>query len=116
MLEKFEYRSITVIVVLALLFIFLFSKIKQFVRHVFGDLDKMEFGGLVFTGIFIYMLIKEGHREHEWHLYSESTYFFVGVVAVTGLGLGKALKTIENVKLGRIDDGNTKTGEVISNT
>lgn len=115
MFEKFEYGSITVIIVLILIFIFLFSKIRQLIRHVFGDLDKMEFGGLVFTGIFIYMLIKEGHREHEWHLYNESTYLFVGVVAVTGLGLGKALKTLENIKLGR-NNGDTKTGEESINT
>jgi len=108
MLESYINAFIFIVVSIAVIIVLTFIKrVKQFTLDIFGgSIDKIELGGIIFTSLFIYMIIKEGNREHEWHYYNELYIFFTAGAAMTGLGLGKVLDTIKDIKT-----NNTKTNE-----
>jgi ABC-type tungstate transport system substrate-binding protein len=96
-----QYISISFGIVLALVVILAFNKTKKAILSLFGgSIELPEFGGVVFLGLFIYMIIKEGGREHQWHYYNELYIFFVAGAAMTGLGLSKVLDTVKEIRLG----------------
>lgn len=76
-----------------------YRSLRKDILNVFGgSIDKMEFAGLMFLIIFIYMIYKEGNRTHEWSLYNDLYIIITGSAALVGLGLGKVLDTVQNIK------------------
>lgn len=80
----------------------LFSKtLKRAILSLFGgSIELPEAAGIVFTYLFIHMVMKEGNRTHEWHYYNELYIFFTGGAAMTGLGLNKVLDTVKEIRMG----------------
>ena len=94
-----QYVSISFGVVLALVAILFYSRIKNAILSLFGgSIELPEFAGVVFLCLFSHMIIKEGNRTHEWHHYNELYIFFTAGAAMTGLGLGKVLDTIKEIR------------------
>lgn len=85
----------------AILLFFFLRSIKRAILVMFGgSIELPEAAGVLFAGLFTYMIIKEGSREHEWHLFNELYIFFTAGAAMTGLGLSKVLETIKEMRVG----------------
>lgn len=96
-----ESIFITVLIFVSILTALFFKSIKRAILNVFGgSIELPEFAGVVFLGLFIHMIMKEGQRDHEWHYYNELYIFFTAGAAMTGLGLKKTLEVVKEIKLG----------------
>lgn len=102
MLENIQYIAISFGIVLAIVLIFTFNKIRKVILAIFGgSIDKVELGGIVFTIYLGYMIRQEALRSDlSHHVYNELYIFFIAGAAMTGLGLSKVLDTIKEVRLG----------------
>lgn len=95
----------------AVIFVLFFNRIKAMILYIFGgQLDKTEFGGLIFTAAFLWMLHKEGTRTSEWHLFSELYILVVASAALIGLGLNAVLDYLKEI---RNSGTNSSTREVV---
>lgn len=92
---------------LALLLLFA-KRVERFLHKIYGDIDKVEFAGFLFTAAFFWMLWKEGTREHEWQIFSEFMIFIVSGAALTGLGLKSVFKGIKELKGGQNEPADPK--------
>lgn len=77
------------------------KSIKNSILSLFGGSVQLpEAAGMIFLGLFIYMIIKEGNRDHEWSYYNELYIFFTAGAAMTGLGLQHVLEVVKDMKTG----------------
>lgn len=91
--------NIIFIVIFAIFFLIFKKSIKRAILSIFGgSVELSEMAGVVFLVLFTYMIIKEGNREHEWHLYNELYIFFTAGAAMTGLGLQHVLEVIKDTR------------------
>lgn len=101
-LDRIETLQTIGIILGAVLFLFIlifFKSLKRGVLSVFGgSIELSEVAGCIFLGLFTYMIIKEGNREHEWHYYNELYIFFTAGAAMTGLGLKDVLNTVKEIR------------------
>jgi thiol:disulfide interchange protein len=93
-------KLVTGLIILVVIIILIsFKRLKQTVLGIFGgSIDKVELGGIIFTIAFLWMLAKEGNRTTQWYIFSELYIFIVAGAALTGLGLGKVLDHIKQIK------------------
>jgi len=113
--NSINYVLIGLGIVLALLLTFNYNKLKKGFLHIFGgDIDKVEFGGLVFLFMFIWMIYKEGTRDHDWQYFSDTYILFVSGAAVTGLGMNKVIEAFKQMR--GVDTTETKIETKITKT
>ncbi len=95
-----QYISISFGIVLALVFIFTFNKIRKVILSIFGgSIDKVELGGIIFTFYLGYMIRQEALRiDLSHHVYNELYIFFIAGAAMTGLGLNKVLDAVKEMR------------------
>lgn len=86
-------------VIIAISFVFFFKKVRQMFLNIFdGHFDKAELAGLTCLILLVYMVIKEGNRVQEWHLYNDLYIISVTAGAMSGMGLKAVLKHIASMK------------------
>jgi len=99
----------------AIILFFTFRAIKRAILRLFGgSIELPEAAGVLFAGLFTYMVLKEGQRTHEWHYYNELYIFFTASAAMIGLGLKQVLETYKEIRLGNSGNStvtNTQTQE-----
>lgn len=99
-----QYTEMTLYIIGALLVLITFyisKNVRDMVLKIFGGaIDLAELAGVVFLMLFIYMIIKEGNRTHEWYYYNELYVFFTAGAAMTGLGLRDVLNIYKDIRLG----------------
>jgi hypothetical protein len=110
MVDTLTYFFYTLIVIATLIVLLSLNSIRRSILSLFGgSIELPEAAGVVFMVLFTYMIIKEGNREHEWHIYNELYIFFVAGAAMTGLGLNKVLNTVKDIKIGNSSSNDRTT-------
>lgn len=98
------YTEMTLYIIgslLVLVTLSIFKNVRKAVLSIFGGtIELTELAGIIFLMLFIYMIIKEGNRTHEWHYYNELYVFFTAGAAMTGLGLKDVLSFYKDIRTG----------------
>lgn len=121
MAYDYNYILIGLTVIGVIATIVLFRSIKRAILRLFGgSIELSEAAGVLFAGLFTHMVIIEGQRTHEWHIYNELYIFFTAGAAMTGLGLKQALDAIKEIRLGNnasstVTSTQTQSREVVKN-
>lgn len=99
-----QYTEMTLYIIgslLVLITLSIFKNLRNSILSIFGGtIELAELAGVIFLMLFIYMIIKEGNRTHEWHYYNELYVFFTAGAAMTGLGLKDVLAFYKDIRLG----------------
>lgn len=93
-----EYFNGWLGVLIALGLLLLFKQIRQLFREVYGRVDKVEFGGFLFFGVFLWMLWVKVFVPGKENVFSDTLIIFVGMVAITGLGLTAVFRHMKDLK------------------
>jgi hypothetical protein len=121
MAYDYNYILIGLTVIGVIATIVLFRSIKRAILRLFGgSIELSEAAGVLFAGLFTHMILLEGQRTHEWHIYNELYIFFTAGAAMTGLGLKQTLDTIKEIRMGSnssstIIETQTQKKEVVKN-